>query len=117
MKSILLPYSKVIWFTVISHLIVSIILALLYNFDLFSTTIYQGSILILSLVITLIAGVILGAQVKKRALIHALVISCIWTLIALLFHQSFSIQLILKLLGKIVLFVGGSLIGRKIQMN
>ncbi len=115
MKSILLPYSKVIWFTVISHLIVSLIFSLLYNFDLFNTTIYNTSILIFSLIIALTGGIVLGSQIKKRALVHAIALSGIWTLIALLFYQSFSLKLILKLLGKMLLFIIGTALGRKVQ--
>ena len=117
MKSILLPYSKVVWFTVLSHLIVSLICSLLYNFDVFTTSLYQMSVLVLSMLITFIAGIVLGTQIKKRALVHALIISVIWTMIALLFYQSFSIKLILKLLCKMILFVIGCAIGRKTQMN
>lgn len=115
MKSILLPYSKVAWVTVISHLIVSLIFSLLYNFDLFNTSLYNSSILVFSLMIALVGGIVLGTQIKKRALVHAFALSCIWTIIALLFYQNFSWKLMLKLIGKMILFITGTALGRKIQ--
>lgn len=115
MKSILLSYSRVAGFTVISHLIVSLIFSLLYHFDVIGTPLYNAFVLFFSLIIALIGGCLLGMQIKKRALVHAFALSLVWTLAALLFYHSAEWKLILKLIGKMVLFIAGAAMGRKAQ--
>lgn len=110
MKQKLMAYGISLLFLFLSILLCSALLSALYYYHVLSKPLYEGIALALSIALFLIAGLLLGKYIQKKALLHALLFIVPMLLISLL-ATDFSWQALLVILSKSLCYGLGTILG------
>lgn len=103
------PYVYSIAFLLVATLLFSLLSSLLYYFSIFSSTTFQWMNIISGCFVYSIAGGILGIQMKKRALLHALPVCLLFFIISLCIGDH-TLYAYVSRLAHIILFLAGCII-------
>lgn len=98
-------------------LLFSLIFSALYFFHVISQNMFHILNWIFGAISFFIAGIVLGAGIVKKALLHAFVIVIILALLGLFMMDSFAILAIVEFVSKLFLYVCGSVFALNMKIK